>query len=142
MKNQSIIARLAALKTASTPELKAMWRELFEKDAPSCSRPYLESRLAYRIQELAFGGLSKGTKKRLTDMAAAQGGKCATKPTAFSVGTMFKREWHGNIYKVTVLADGYEYEGKRYKSLSRVAREITGTHWSGHAFFGLRKRAS
>ncbi len=140
MTKQSITSRLAALKTAGTPELKTMWKELFETEAPSFNRSYLESCLAYRIQELAFGGLSKETKKRLGDMA--QGGKHAVKPTAFSVGTMLKREWRGGVYKVTVLADGYEYEGKRYKSLSRIAREITGTNWNGHAFFGLRKRAS
>ncbi len=143
MIKQSIIARLSSLKTTSTPELKVLWKELFESDAPPFNRQYLESRLAYRIQELAYGGLSKETRKRLRETAAPHAGNSqARKPTIFSVGTVLRREWRGGIYTVTVLADGYEYEGKRYRSLSRVTREITGTAWNGHAFFGLRKKSA
>ncbi len=142
MTKQSIMARLAALKTASTPELKTMWKELYGCEAPNFSRQYLEPRLAYRIQELSLGGLSKTTKERLRNLAGNIEDKRAKKPTCLSTGTMLRREWRGGIYKITVLADGYEYDGKRYRSLSRVAREITGTNWNGHAFFGLRKRAA
>lgn len=143
MTKQSIIARLASLKTTSTPELKAWWKELFGSDAPPFNRQYLESRLAYRIQELTYGGLSKETRKRLQEITAPHAGSSqARKPTIFSVGTVLRREWRGGIYTVTVLVDGYEYEGKRYRSLSSVAREITGTAWNGHAFFGLRKKSA
>lgn len=142
MTKQSIITRLATLKNVSTPELKVMWKELFGCDAPNFSRQYLEPRLAYRIQELALGGLSKTTKERLRNLAEDRDDKRATKPTCLSTGTILRREWRGGTYKVTVLSDGYEYEGKRFKSLSRIAREITGTNWNGHAFFGLRKRAA
>lgn len=142
MTKQSIMARLAALKTTGTPELKAMWKELYGCDAPNFSRQYLEPRLAYRIQELSLGGLSKATKERLRNLADNKDDKRATKPTCLSTGTMLRREWRGGIYKVTVLTDGYEYEGKRFKSLSRIAREITGTNWNGHAFFGLRRKAA
>ena len=140
MKKQSIIGKLAALKNASVPQLKEKWKELYGTDAPSFNRQYLESRLTYRIQELAYGGLSKDTQTRLRDLAENNDAKLAKKPTFLTVGTMLQKEWRGTMYSITVLADGFEYEGKRFRSLSGVAREITGTNWNGHAFFGLKKR--
>ncbi len=142
MRKQNIISRLAELKTADSTKIKEMWRELFESEPPPYNRPYLESRLAYRIQELSLGGLSKETQRRLRDLAARKEDKGARKPTLFTPGIMLVREWHGAVHKVTVLHDGYEYEGQRFRSLSRIARVITGTNWNGHAFFGLRKKAA
>ncbi len=136
----SVTTRVAALPKTPTPELKQMWRELFDKEPPGFSRSYLISRLAYRIQELAYGGLKPGTRAMLDALADAIDPKTARKgvvdrPVA---GTQLIREWRGVEHTVTVLTDGFEWEGRRYKSLSAVARAITGTRWNGPLFFGLR----
>ena len=99
------------------------------------------SRLAYRIQDLAYGGLSEETQAQLREIAEGheQASKRSNKngPVA---GTRLVREWNGERHEVTVTRDGYEYRGRPYKSLSAVARTITGTRWNGPAFFGLRKQ--
>ena len=140
-----IPARLAALKSTSTPDLKQQWRDLFETEPPPFNRRYLESRLAYRIQELTYGGLKPETVKRLEALGEQlDGGNITTrriradlKPIA---GTRLVREWQGIEQTVTVLADGYEWQGRPYRSLSAVARAITGTRWNGWIFFGLKSR--
>jgi hypothetical protein len=139
----SIPARLAALKTTPTPELKKQWRELFDSEPPPFNRRYLESRLAYRIQELAFGGLKPETVRRLQELVdeiADKGarktyGRNDRKPIA---GTRLLREWQGTEHVVTVTQDGYEWQGRPYKSLSAIARAITGTRWNGWVFFGFK----
>ena len=138
-----IPARLAALKAASTPELKAQWRDLFDSEPPPFNRRYLESRLAYRIQELTYGGLKPETVKRLERLGEQLDGgdkkkrsiRAALKPIA---GTRLLREWQGVEQIVTVTADGFEWQGRPYKSLSAIARAITGTRWNGWVFFGLK----
>ena len=136
----SIAAQVAALPKKPTPELKQMWRELFDREPPGFSRNYLISRLAYRIQELAYGGLKPATRAKLDTLADALDPKAARKRVVNGpgVGTQLIREWRGMEQRVTVLADGFEWEGRRYKSLSAVARAITGTRWNGPVFFGLR----
>jgi len=144
-KTDPIQARLAALKTTSTPDLKNQWRELFESEPPAFNRRYLESRLAYRIQELAYGGLKPETVKRLEALGEQLDGgnimlrriRADLKPIA---GTRLVREWQGIEQTVTVLADGYEWQGRPYRSLSAVARAITGTRWNGWVFFGLKSQ--
>ncbi len=144
-KPDHIPARLAALKTTPTKELKAQWRELFQSEPPAFNRRYLESRLAYRIQELAYGGLKPETVKRLELLGEQLDGGNITlrriradlKPIT---GTRLVREWQGIEQTVTVLADGYEWQGRPYRSLSAVARAITGTRWNGWIFFGLKSR--
>ena len=144
-KQDPIPARLAALKTTSTPDLKQQWRELFETEPPAFNRRYLESRLAYRIQELAYGGLKPETIKRL-EMLGEQldGGNITLRRIRADLkpitGTKLIREWQGIEQTVTVLADGYEWQGRPYRSLSSVARAITGTRWNGWIFFGLKSR--
>jgi hypothetical protein len=137
----SIAAQVAALPKKPTPELKQMWRELFDKEPPGFSRSYLISRLAYRIQELAYGGLKPKTRAKLDALADALDPKAARKRVVNGpvVGTQLIREWRGVEHKVTVLIDGFAWEGRRYKSLSAVARAITGTQWNGWAFFGIRR---
>jgi len=144
---EPLLARLAALKTAPMPDLKALWRDLFDAEAPPYNRTFLESRLAYRIQELAYGGLAVTTVARLENMAEdfdttkGRRKKELDRPIA---GTRLVREWKGVEHCVTVREDGFEYQGRPYQSLSAVARAITGTRWNGHAFFGMknwRKRA-
>ncbi|MBN9021021.1 MAG: DUF2924 domain-containing protein [Rhizobiales bacterium] len=139
----TVLARLAALKTTPMPDLKKQWRDLFDTEPPPYNRTFLETRLAYRIQELAYGGLKPQTRARLAALAEQlDEGKTKRRqrrgddrPVA---GTQLIREWQGVEHIVTVVADGFEHEGRRYKSLSSVARAITGTQWNGPLFFGLR----
>ena len=139
------LARLAALKAMSVKELKSEWEKLFGAEAPNNSRPFLEQRLAYRIQELTFGGLSKPTRQLLDALADEVQGKKVRKsvisdPRNPVIGTRLVREWDGTEHVVTVLKDGFDWQGRKYKSLSAVARTITGTQWNGYRFFGLRER--
>ena len=144
-KPDPIPARLAALKTATTPELKAQWRDLLDSEPPPFNRRYLESRLAYRIQELAYGGLKPETIRRLERLGEELDGgdrkksriRADTMPIA---GTRLIREWQGVEHVVTVTAGGFEWQGRPYKSLSAIARAITGTRWNGWVFFGLKNR--
>jgi hypothetical protein len=143
--HEPILARLAALKTMSVNDLKAEWQILFDTPAPNNSRNFLESRLAYRIQELTFGGPDKQTRRLLDLLADEVNGTLTRKariadPRNPVVGTKLIREWEGIPHTVTVLKEGFECGGKRYKSLSAVARTITGTQWNGYRFFGLRER--
>ncbi len=138
-----IPARLAALKTTPTPVLKAQWRELFDSDPPPFNRRYLESRLAYRIQELAYGGLKPETIRRLERLGEELDGGDRTKSRIRAdyrpiAGTRLIREWQGIEHVVTVTSDSFTWEGRPYKSLSAIARAITGTRWNGWVFFGLR----
>ena len=138
----AILAQVAALPTMPTPRLKAMWRELTGTEPPPHNRTFLVKRLAYRIQELAFGGLPAQAERRLDDLIDELEGKKKPKPknmTAPVAGTKLIREWQGVLHEVTDLADGFEWQGRRFKSLSAVARAITGTRWNGPLFFGLRK---
>jgi hypothetical protein len=140
-----IPARLAALKTTPTLELKAQWRELFDSEPPPFNRRYLESRLAYRIQELAYGGLKPETIRRLERLGEDLDGGHKAKRTIRAdrdrpiTGTRLIREWQGVEQIVTVTADGFDWQGRPYKSLSAIARAITGTRWNGWVFFGLRR---
>jgi hypothetical protein len=141
----SIVAELAALKAAPVGQLKTRWRELFDTEPPAYNRRNLEARLAYRIQELAFGGLSRDTIKRLEALVGelnSGGGKgrhrsALDRPLA---GTRLIREWQGVEHCVTVRAHDFEYQGRPFKSLSAIARLITGTRWNGLVFFGLKKQ--
>lgn len=138
-----IPARLAALKTTPTPDLKKQWRELFDSEPPPFNRRYLESRLAYRIQELAYGGLKPETVRRLErlgeDLDGGDKKKRGMRADAMPItGTRLLREWQGVEHIVTVTTDGFEWQGRPYKSLSAIARAITGTRWNGWVFFGLK----
>ena len=140
-----ILARLAALKLMSVNELKTEWQALFDTPAPNNSRTFLEGRLAYRIQELTYGGPDKQTRRLLDLLADEVEGTLTRKgqiadPRNPVVGTKLIREWDGIAHTVTVLKDGFDWGGQRYKSLSAVARAITGTRWNGYRFFGLRER--
>jgi hypothetical protein len=140
-----VLRRLATLQAATVADLKQQWLELFGKEPPAFSRTYLQSRLAYRIQELAYGGLRPETVARLEALGEKLDGGNITlrriraddRPIA---GTRLVREYRGVEHVVTVLPDGFEYEGRPYRSLSAIARAITGTRWNGWTFFGLRGR--
>jgi Protein of unknown function (DUF2924) len=137
-----VLARLAALKTTPTPALKQQWRDLFDSEPPIYNRRYLESRLAYRIQELAYGGLKAETIERLEALGEELYGKDPKRRSRMMdrpiAGTRLVREWKGIEHCVTVRDDDFEFEGRPYKSLSAIARAITGSRWNGWVFFGLK----
>jgi hypothetical protein len=136
-----VLAQLAALKGAPAAALKAKWRALFDSEPPPYNRRFLESRLAYRIQELAYGGLKKETVGRLRVLARQYDGKPRSKTRADRLpiaGTRLVREWQGVQHCVTIRADDFEFQGRPYKSLSAIAREITKVRWNGWVFFGLK----
>ena len=140
----TVVARIAALKTTLTPDLRTMWRDLFETDPPRQNRRFLESRLAYRIQELEYGELKPATVERLEALGEElDGGNVEVRKRRNDdrpiAGTRLIREYQGVEHCATVLADGFEYQGRPYKSLSAIARAITGTRWNGWVFFGIRR---
>ncbi len=143
--SDTVLARLAALKTTPTLGLKQQWRDLFEREPPPYNRKFLESRLAYRIQELAYGGLKPETIRRLEALGEQlDSGNIVTRRTRGDdrpiAGTRLIREWNGIEHCVTVRSDDFDYQGRPYKSLSAVARAITGTRWNGWVFFGLKNQ--
>ena len=141
-----VLPRLAALPTAPIADLKQQWRELCGSEPPPYNRKFLESRLAYRIQELAYGGLKPETVARLEALGEQlDGGNVVLRRIRAGedrpiAGTQLVREYQGVAHTVTVLRDGYEFEGRCYQSLSAIARAITGTRWNGWLFFGIRNR--
>ena len=140
-----VLSRLAALQTTPIADLKQQWRELFGKEPPPFNKAYILSRLAYRIQELAYGGLKPETRARLEALGEQlDGGNVVLRRIrAYSrplPGTRLIREYDSVQHVVTVRADDFEFEGRPYRSLSAIARHITGTRWNGWTFFGLKGR--
>jgi len=143
----SILARLVAQKSMSMPEFKNLWRELNDSEPPAFSRRFLVSRLAYRVQELELGGLKPETVRRLEKLGEELDGGDRKKSRVRAdqdrkpiAGTRLILDWQGVEQVVTVTADGFDWEGRPYKSLSAIARAITGTRWNGWVFFGLKNR--
>lgn len=125
--------------------LAAVWHQAFERPIPR--RLYKNTvvmLLGYRLQELKLGGLSSATRRHLASLLPrAQGGRGNALPLRrLKPGTRLQRSWQGRSYSVTVMESGYEYLGKHYASLSVIARTITGTPWSGPAFFGLKEKTA
>lgn len=128
--------RLAALEEMSSSELRNEWRRLTGEIAPRISPKLLRHALAYELQARVFGGLPRHVQQALDQFAAAK-----TRTVAAGPGTRLVREWQGKVHVVTVGDDKViRWEGREFRSLSQVAKAITGTHWSGPAFFGLRKK--
>jgi hypothetical protein len=131
---------LARLNDLTLDELRAEWRRLYRSAPPRLSQDLMRRAIAYRIQEKAFGGLSAASKRKLKDHATQIEITGRVKPDPRPVvrsGARLVREWNGRTYTVTVTEDGFGYGGKTYRSLTKVARVITGAHWSGPRFFGL-----
>lgn len=140
---EEISARIAKLRTLSRQQLLALWAELYIKDPPEgMRREFLVPFLAYRIQENAFGGLKSATRAELRRIAIELEKPTRASRHKISVGTRLLRQWRGETHEIAVTDAGFEYCGKHYKTLSQIARRITGTSWSGPAFFGLRKLRS
>lgn len=135
---------LEQLPTMERKELLRLWRDLFDRiPSPALRRETLIPILAYRIQEKAFGGIKESTVRKLRALAgeSVAGETPAQKSLRPKIGTRYVREHAGKLHEVTVLESDYEYEGTTYRSLSEIARAITGTKWSGPTFFGLKRRA-
>lgn len=136
-------AKLIAIEKLGIPELRAEWRRLYRKPPPHrLSRDLLIRGIAYKIQEAVHGGLSKPTLRRLrvlSDQSSSAGNK-VERQAAFKPGTTLLREWNRTTHEVQVVADGFEWRGQTFASLSKIANAITGAHWSGPRFFGLRMR--
>jgi hypothetical protein len=143
--DMTVLARLNALKSMGIPDLKTEWVRLFDAPAPNNSGPYLRMRLGHRMQELTYGGLGKPAKRMLELLVDEVEGGTVRKsmisdPRTPVVGTRLIREWDGVEHTITVLKQGFEWQGRQYKSLSAIARTITGTRWNGFRFFGLRSQ--
>ena len=126
--------------SASLDELRREWRRLYHREPPRLSRDLLMRGIGYRLQELQHGGLSKSTRRKLKTLAKMfrTEGRVAPDPgLSLKPGARLVREWHGRTHTVTVTEDGFEYAGMTYPSLTKIAKKITGTHWSGPRFFGL-----
>ena len=138
-----ITAKLQELPHLPRPKLLALWRELFAQPAhPRLRRNLMVPILAYRLQEQAYGGLKPSTRKRLQKLAAEleQYRRASLAPVPqLRAGTRLLRQWQGQMHEVVVVDEGFDYRSKRYESLSEIARQITGTRWSGPLFFGLKQ---
>lgn len=140
---ETLSAQIEGLPTLNKAQLLAIWTENFSTAPPSKLRKELMVPiLAYRMQEKEFGGLSHAARRRLREVAATLR---TDKPSqerpdsAPQTGTRFLRVWRSETHEVIATGSGYQYRGQTYSSLSRIAREITGTQWSGPLFFGVRK---
>ena len=141
---EKIAPRLASLRSSSITELKQQWQALYNSEPPlRISRKLLIRAVAYRIQEQLHGGLKPSTRRLLMRIAndARSGQPLKFVPAApASAGTVLMREWHGVTHEVRVLDRGVLYKRRRYRSLTEVAKAITGAHWNGPQFFGLRSK--
>ena len=134
---------LARLPELALSELRQQWRALYKSEAsPHLSRELLLLAVAYRMQEIAFGGLRPEHQRQLRQFAQQfkETGEIRRRASLeLKAGTRLVREWQGRTYEVLVLDDGFSWQGTHYRSLSAVARKITGTPWSGPLFFGLKQ---
>lgn len=146
----AVLRQIAELQRLPMPDLHERWRVLMGTDPPAYNRLFLLKRLIYRVQELAYGGLPMSTYQEMERALHAAGydelGATiapALRPTTQKaghpvVGTRLVREWNGRRYDVLTTREGFEFEGRPYKSLTAITKVITGTHWNGPRFFGLR----
>ena len=158
---ESIATQIQALRKMTVADLREKHVELFGTESRSRHKDQLFKRLAWRIQELKYGGLSDRAQRRAADIANDLDArflpprkKRGTETSPHEIlpmnvqntganptpGTILTRDYHGETHQVTVLERGFEHQGKVYRSLSGIATAITGTQWNGYLFFGLKKR--
>ena len=161
--SETIVSQINALRRMTVGELREKYREVYGEDTRSGNKDWLWKRIAWRIQELAHGGLSERAKRRAAELANEADIRMRVPKGAFDgvpgtvrkeksgksirtagrdrrvpiPGTTLSREYKGVVHTVKVLDLGFEYEGRRYKSLSAIAKEITGAHWNGYLFFNI-----
>ncbi len=136
-----IAAELARIADLTIFELRAEWRRQHRTQPPMrLSRDLLMRGITYKFQERPLGGLSKATLRKLESFnAKTNADKPPAAPVSLKPGTRLVREWRGVTHSVLVHSDGFEWKGERYGSLTLIAEKITGAHWSGPRFFGLRR---
>jgi Protein of unknown function (DUF2924) len=134
--------KIAALTDLTAQQLRTEWRRLYRSHPPRLSRDLLVRTVAYRMQELAYRGLSKATQRKLVTLTKEleTNGSIVSDPNPrIRPGARLVREWRGRTHTVVVTEEGFEYAGKTYSSLTKIAQAITGAHWSGPRFFGLNR---
>ena len=143
--SEAVASRLRALEQMDYATLRAEWRRLYRAQAPKrVARDLLMLGVAWKIQEQAYGGLGAASRRRLADLANSlerDGDITRNRVARLKPGAKLVREWRGSTHTVIVLEDGFEWNGRTWRSLSVIARKITGVHWSGPRFFGLNEKA-
>ena len=137
---RAIEGEINRLRSLALDELRGEWRHLYASEPPQISRDLLVLGLGYRLQEIDQGGLGRATRRKLQTIVKnlRKTGRVGPTPSlALKPGARLMREWRGRTHTVTVTEDGFEYAGTSYPSLTKIARKITGAHWSGPRFFGL-----
>ncbi len=152
--SDSVLRQVADLQNLTYEQLKELWRTLNGGEPPAYNRQYITKRLAYRIQEIAYGGLSNEAHEKMGEALKRHGYNEDGMPVRAGdrrvscgkgmpvIGSKLVREWNGKRYEVIALRDGFEFEGRKYRSLTAIVKAITGTHWNGRKFFGVAGRSS
>jgi hypothetical protein len=143
-RDRDVEPEIARLADQSTHDLRLAWHQLHRHEPPrGLSRDLLVRALVHQLQEQIYGGVSRALRRRLQALSAEfeRGAACSASGIMLKTGTTLLRQWRGHIHTVLVGEDGFEYEGRRYRSLTVIAERITGAHWSGPRFFGLTRRA-
>ena len=138
MTQKQMITQLATLPTMATPDLLMLWNSIFDNPPHNKNKVFLIRKIAWRLQELAYGGLADEVHIKIKTMHDLTTKKTMKKNLP-PVGTILERDHDGETHRVTVLRDGFEYRKCKYKSLTKIATMITGTKWSGPRFFGLKQ---
>ena len=137
--SKTIIRQVIELESKSAAEIRQIYNEIMPKKcAANANKEYLRPRVAYRLQELAFGSLGEETRAKLLKISGGISINTLRHHSDLIAGTKICREWGGAIHEVEVLKDCFEYQGQKFKSLSSIARKITGTRWNGPKFFKLK----
>lgn len=147
-----MIERINSLRGMTVGQLREKYRDIFGEETKSGNRDWLWRRVSWRIQELEYGGLSERAKSRAAELADETDIRARVPKNAFSglpnegreketlpVGTILSRKYKGRTHTVRALETGFEYDGRIFRSLSAVARDITGSHWNGNLFFNIRR---
>lgn len=134
---------LSELSSLSLAELQKEWRRRWKTKPPALCTSLLARAIGYRLQEQRYGGLPSAITREIAQMTGRlqRQGKVTIMPSVtLKPGTRLAREWKGRTHHVLVMKAGFQFEGRRFGSLSEIAQSITGTHWSGPRFFGLQAR--
>ncbi len=141
----TVIKQITKLQSMSAQELDNIWRTMFDHESKVNSRKYIIGKIAYRIQELAYGALETATENKIKACAKETQRNVITPKTQKSkkfrpaIGTIIAKKYHDKIHEVMVVNEGFSYGGSVYKSLSAIANKITGTKWNGLRFFGVKE---
>lgn len=137
--NISIVRQVLGLKKKTSRELRKLYSSLFQEEPLyNTNKDQLRHKIAYRLQELALGGLDEQTKAKLGSIAKGDSVISKARHSDLLVGTKICKEYSGALHQVEVTKDGFEYNGQKWRSLSAIATKITGTKWNGPKFFRLR----